>query len=100
MKPVTIHKDAIQELTKAVEYYDRSKPGLGDAFQLEIESATRKISMNPSAFASYGVRQFRKCFVKRFPFTIYFREAEDRIWIAAIAHQKRQPGYWFQRQPE
>jgi hypothetical protein len=27
-------------------------------------------------------------------------ELADQIWIAAVAHQRRRPGYWRSRTPE
>lgn len=37
---------------------------------------------------------------RRFPYTTFFLKQEDRIWIAAVAHQRQRPGYWSQQQPE
>ena len=36
---------------------------------------------------------------RRFPFSIYYayEKDEDIIIIIAVAHQKRNPGYWKQR---
>jgi toxin ParE1/3/4 len=42
----------------------------------------------------------RKCFVRRFPYTIFYLELAEQIWIAAVAHQRRRPGYWRNRMPE
>jgi hypothetical protein len=30
---------------------------------------------------------------------VYYVELDDAIWIAAVAHQKRRPGYWTRRKP-
>jgi hypothetical protein len=32
-------------------------------------------------------------------YTIYYVELDQTIWIAAVAHQKRRPGYWSDRSP-
>jgi toxin ParE1/3/4 len=42
-------------------------------------------------------RQPRKRHLARFPYTIHYAEIDDMIWIAAVAHQKRWPGYWSKR---
>jgi hypothetical protein len=42
----------------------------------------------------------RKCFVRRFSYTIFYLELAEQIWIAAVAHQRRRPGYWRNRMPE
>jgi hypothetical protein len=35
--------------------------------------------------------------VARFPYSIVYKEAADKIMIVAIAHQRRRPGYWRRR---
>ena len=35
-----------------------------------------------------------------FPYTIYYVALDDSLWIAAMAHQRRRPGYWSRRHPE
>jgi hypothetical protein len=35
--------------------------------------------------------------LRRFPFTIIFREADAGVEIIAIAHGHRRPGYWRDR---
>ena len=42
---------------------------------------------------------FRKCSLKQFPYAVYYLELDHCVWIAAVAHQKRKPGYWSQRRP-
>ncbi len=29
----------------------------------------------------------------------YYEELADRIWVAAVRHQHRRPGYWSRRKP-
>jgi toxin ParE1/3/4 len=97
VKPVTLHSEAEAELRKAVAYYERQRPGLGRELRREVESAVVRARLNPSAFSPYGRSGLRKCFVHRFPYTIFFIELEKVIWIAAIAHHKRRPDYWKDR---
>ncbi len=35
---------------------------------------------------------------KRFPFLIYYEVLEDKLWIWAVMHAAREPGYWKSRQ--
>jgi hypothetical protein len=30
----------------------------------------------------------------RFPYSVVYLEDEDEIWVLAVAHAKRRPGYW------
>ena len=35
--------------------------------------------------------------LKKFPFRIVYRSIGDRVLVVAIAHAKRRPGYWRDR---
>jgi toxin ParE1/3/4 len=100
MKPIIFHQDAEAELAAAIANYNEKRDGLGDEFQTEVEQATRRIAQLPTAGALHNAAGVRKCGVRRFPYTIFYIELDESIWVAAVAHQKRQPGYWSSRQPE
>ena len=99
MKPLVFHREAEAELRAAVAYYEGQREGLGTEFQTEVEEATNRIARTPQAFPLYGDQGLRKSLLKRFPYTIFYLELDDRIWIAAVAHQRRRPGYWANRSP-
>ncbi len=44
-----------------------------------------------------SVQSFWMLLVKRFPFQVAYRLMPDSIVIVAIAHLKRKPGYWNDR---
>ncbi len=50
--------------------------------------------------ARYKNTDYRKCVIQRFPYVMYYMDLDAVIWIAAIAHAKRRPGYWMSRTPE
>ena len=99
MKPVTFDSESEDEFRAAAAYYEAQRTGLGDDFAAEVEQASQRISLTPQAFPLHGSSGVRKCLLRRFPYTIYFLELPDRIWIAAVAHQRRRPGYWSHRHP-
>lgn len=98
MKPVEFHPDAAVEANEAVDYYDGLRSGLGEDFRAELQAALTRIRRNPQLYAIES-RSIRLCLLHRFPYSIYFEELVDRIWIAAVAHQSRRPGYWSRRKP-
>ncbi len=100
MKPIVIHSEAIAELDGTISYYDDQKVGLGLDFLAEVEQAINKIQQNPNLGAIYNVEGLRRYVIQRFPFLIFYTELEAVIWIVAIAHGKRKPNYWIQRQME
>ena len=98
MKPVDFHPDASQEANDAVDYYDELKAGLGDDFRIELHSALARLRHNPQMYA-VETGAIRICPLHRFPYSIYYEETAARIWVAAVAHHRRRPGYWAGRKP-
>jgi hypothetical protein len=41
---------------------------------------------------------FRRYLVQRFPYGLTYAVQGDVIYVAAIMHLKRKPGYWYGRQ--
>jgi toxin ParE1/3/4 len=99
MKPVVFHPEAEDELRAGIAYYDGQRAGLGADFRAEVEAATIRIGQTPQAFPPYGNQGLRKCVLPRFPYTLFYLELDEVIWVAAVAHQRRRPGYWQGRQP-
>ncbi len=97
MKPVIIHGQARMELDEAMAFYDQQKSGLGPALQGAVERAVEAIQQNPKLGAPYKNTEFRYYVVRRFPYVIFYVELMDAIWIVAVAHGKRRPGYWRRR---
>jgi len=99
VKPVIFHRQAKAEMRAAIAYYDGEREGLGAEFQEAVETAIDQIRQMPQGFSPHGDEGMRKHIVRRFPYTIFYLELEDFIWIAAVANQRRRPGYWANRIP-
>jgi toxin ParE1/3/4 len=99
VKPVIFHREAESEFRAAITYFEDQREGLGIQFQEEVAQATAQIARLPRAFAPYGNEGLRRFSLKRFPFSIYYLELDNCIWVAAVAHQRRRPGYWASRSP-
>ena len=97
MKPVRFHEAATGELDEAVAYYDAQREGLGQALLSEVERATTRIRKYPEIGAPYNESEFRHVVLHRFPYAIFYTELPDTIWIVAVAHGRRRPGYWRDR---
>jgi toxin ParE1/3/4 len=100
VKPVIFHHDAEAELNAAIAYYEHQRKGLGIDLQYEVENAIGLVQQNPQLFPKHNKLGIRKCLVKRFPYTVFYLELKGIIWIAAVAHQMRRPGYWSKRTPD
>jgi toxin ParE1/3/4 len=99
VKPLAIHAEAEAEVEQAIAYYEGQRPGLGGEFREDLEATLNRVRQRPGAPAPIDDQGTGKVRFRRFPYTIYYVELEESIWIAAVAHQKRRPGYWSKRQP-
>lgn len=92
------HEAADAELSEAVAYYDGKAAGLGDRFLAEVKAATRYIERYPeiAPIIDEGVRA--KVLV-RFPYSLMYVVEEHELYIVAVAHQSKRPGYWADRLP-
>jgi plasmid stabilization system protein ParE len=99
MKPVILHSEAEAELREALHYYEGLRPGLGGEFLRAFEAAVHRIRENPQAYAIEADSGVRYCPMRRFPHTLVTLEQENRLWVVAVAHQKRRPHYWSDRSP-
>jgi plasmid stabilization system protein ParE len=96
VKLIGIHPAAEAEIWAELAYYDAKRAGLGRELKLEIRAAFARIQQHPRAFAA-DRRRVRRCLLKRFPFSVVYRDEPDAIWVIALAHHKRRPNYWRNR---
>ena len=96
MKRHAFHHEAEREYVDAAEYYAEIDRELGVRFYDEIEQLIREIRQGPERFRMYDP-PVRRHFSTVFPYAVLYVEQSDRIWIVAVMHMKRQPGYWRKR---
>ena len=87
---------AEEEFLAALEYYEAESPGLGAAFIDDVEHATSLISSFPS-LGSPGLDGTRRVHLRRFSFALVYLERPELIWVVALEHHRRMPGYWLDR---
>lgn len=97
-KPVRVEDSARKELRGVIVWYERKQPGLGGEFFAEVEHTVELIRRHPGlgtsvpcVAAEHGTRRLP---LRRFPYTVIYREVETEIQIVAFAHERRKPGYW------
>ena len=93
---VIFHPEAHAEMIEQARYYENKSEGLSADFLDAVEEAARRIAKSPQAGPIERVT-IRKRLVSGFPFTILYETQPDRIYIAAVMHQHRRPGYWRER---
>ncbi|MEX0806708.1 MAG: type II toxin-antitoxin system RelE/ParE family toxin [Candidatus Binatia bacterium] len=96
MKDAIFHPEARAEMRESVEFYEARLDGLGFRFLSAVGQTTERISIHPEVGAPLA-SEFRKRIVPGFPYNIIYRVWEDYIYLVAVAHHHRRPGYWRDR---
>jgi plasmid stabilization system protein ParE len=94
--PVRFHRAAIAEAVSARDWYDRVREGLGTSFAEEVERVVNLIEQYPSRFP-FHTDGMRRASLRRFPFSVFFEEAGDVIYVWAVFHHRRDPSTIEQR---
>ena len=96
MKPHAFHPAAAEEYADAANYYTQISPELGGRFYDEMERLIQDVRSDPKRFRHFDPPAQRH-FSTVFPYAVIYAEQPDRIWILAMMHMKRRPGYWKSR---
>ena len=91
------HPEAEVEHLETVAYYEDRQPGLGASYLAEFASALERVCQAPSRYPVDRQPDIRRIRLRRFPFTILFRESEGTVQVLAVAHHRRRPLYWLSR---
>ena len=92
-RPIRFDPAARRELTDAAEFYDSEDLGLGGAFLDAAERAIAQIQAFPES-SQVSLAPVRTKVLSAFPFSVIYWVTDDAIVVLAVAHHRRQPGYW------
>lgn len=103
MRRVVYERHALQELHHEIRWYERRAQGMGGRLLDVIEDQVTAIAESPDSFPrDPNHPRARRAILAptHFPFSIVFTvRADGVIFIVAVAHAKRLPGYWLRRMP-
>ena len=98
------HSSAIQDLESGHQWYEEREPGLGSGLARELDRVVREALAHPHAPRKYEHSQLptepwvRTIQLKRFSeYGFVYTIVDETLWIVAIVHAKRRPGYWISR---
>ena len=93
----SFHPEAEEEFLQTIEYYEKCAANLGYDFALEVYSTIQNVVQYPQAWPVLE-KNIRRCQTARFPYGIIYGIHEEEIFILAVMHLHREPGYWKKRQ--
>jgi plasmid stabilization system protein ParE len=96
MTEVTIHPEAEAEYEYALRWYLERSPQAAERFETAFTQAIESIRAQPGMFPMCDGHH-RIVLVKRYPYTVIYRWDGDSARVIAVAHSKRRPGSWSDR---
>ena len=95
-KPLRFHPQAEQEYLTALSWYRERSLTAAISFEGAFVQAIARIRKVPHRWPIY-FKDFRKYTLRQFPFSIVYQDFPSEIVVLAVAHGRRQPGYWRDR---
>ena len=90
------HPEAEAEFIESAAYYEGEVPGLGRRFSRAVREALDLLSENPE-IGSLVDSELRSFIVGSFPYSIIYAPYKNLLFVLAVAHGSRKPGYWKSR---
>ena len=90
------HPEAEEEFLEAVSYYEVQMPGLGERFAAEVRTAGTLLLEYPE-IGQVMSQDLRKLVLDRFPYYLIYNISSETVYIVAVDHERRKPGYWETR---
>ena len=89
-----LHPEAAEEHTRQVAYYEETQAGLGRRYHAEFLEVVAFVCVGPARSRNVLAPDIRRAVFKLFQFNVIYREVDGQVQVLAIAHHRRQPGYW------
>ena len=96
-RKAVFHPEAQDEYDEILAYLEIEAPAVVEAFREELIRTVGFIEAHPEA-APVERGSVRCKLLMCFPYELYYVVEPDRLRVVAVAHQRRRPGYWIDRQ--
>lgn len=93
---VRFHPAAAAEVERAQAWYEERSVFAAAGFLQELTRAVQRIRIAPERYPA-AEHATRRIVLEQFPFTAFYVVRRDEVFIVAVAHHKRRPGYWAAR---
>jgi plasmid stabilization system protein ParE len=96
MRRIEYHPEALDDAKGARRWYAERSAAAAQRFEAELHRALEFAALMPEA-GSPGAAGSRKLRLHGFPHAIVYRATEQVVLVLAVAHERREPGYWRKR---
>jgi toxin ParE1/3/4 len=97
LKPITYNPTARAEADAAAAYYDERDPQTARNFLDALAFVIAEIHCAPQRWPFEKSTRVQRLGLSRFPYRVFYRNDPQEIYILAVAHTSRRPGYWKAR---
>jgi plasmid stabilization system protein ParE len=89
--------EAEEELDQVRSFIDTLGDEISQAFFTQFNEAADRIRLNPYLYAAESSASIRYAPIHQFKYSIVYVLKKETIYIIAVSHQHRRPGYWKNR---
>ena len=93
--------EAAEELADAAARLEADRPGYARKLLEAYEEKLRQVSDFPESGSTIqnvpAGTKFQSFRLRRFRYAIIVGEIDGEVWVVAVAHTSRRPGYWKDR---
>jgi toxin ParE1/3/4 len=86
---VILSRQAKLDVSKAVDWYEAQREGLGTEFIESVDECVGRIGANPLAYRVVSGDN-RRANLERFPYALFYK-VRDEVVVVACLHAKRSP---------
>lgn len=91
-----VRPEAEAEMADAFDWYEDRVPGLGSAFLLCVDAVFSSIVRSPQQYPRVH-KSIRRALIRRFPYSVFFVDDDERVVVLSVFHAKRNPKRWQDR---
>lgn len=92
-----ISEDALYDVLEIIDWYNDISTKLSLKFEAELNSRLNYLSEFPQNFQIRYLKKLRIVPLTTFPYGIHFYINENKIFVVAVFHYKKNPKRWKSR---
>lgn len=88
---------AAREFEEAIDWYGTRSLRAADGFRKVVRTAINRAMNSPTSAGFLVGKRTRKIMLEPYDYGLIYFAYGESIYVVAVAHNKRGPGYWKQR---
>jgi plasmid stabilization system protein ParE len=88
--------EAALDISEAYDWYEGRRIGLGEEFLSRLDACIQSILRNPEMYP-VAHESYRRGLLRRFPYGVFYEDADTAVTIWAVFHTARNPEKWRSR---